>query len=200
LGALLLASACITSRPLVMPELALVQRAEDFHTYPLRRVGIMPFSGAALDADAALELQEALFQEIAVLAPYELVKLDARDLAEVEESEPFRRGYYRAGTIIAVSRRYDLDAIVFGSVAQQRFYPPQSLSMQVDMVAAETGLVVWSAAVHLDASDPRVREGIERFFGGLEQSDETTVRARDVALLSPERFARFAAYQVASTL
>ena len=70
------------------------------------------------------------------------------------------------------------------------------LSVQMDMVSAETGLVVWSAAVHLDASDPLVREGVEIWAGGgAEDAGDW-----EVALMSPSRFARFAAWQIASLL
>ena len=80
-----------------------------------------------------------------------------------------------------------------------QFFPPQKLSAQLDLVAAETGLVIWSSAVHLDANDPHVREGLEAYYGSLDDGWEGQQDWR-IALLSPARFAQFAAYQVASLL
>src|ERR1051326_6554850 len=97
--------------------------------------------------------------------------------------------------MIGLSQRYSLDAILFGTVTQERFYPPQLLSLPVDLVSAETGLVIWSASVHLDATDQRVIDGLEVFYG-----NETDNESWHVALLSPERFARFAAFQIACLL
>jgi hypothetical protein len=80
-------------------------------------------------------------------------------------------------------------------VTQERFYPPQLLALQADLVSAETGLVIWSSTVHLDASDPRVLDGLQVYYG-----NEDDREAWRVALLSPERFARFAAFQIACLL
>lgn len=195
LGLLLALAGCL-ARPLRMPELASSRVVEDIDTYRLSRVGILPFSGADVGAEQALALQAAFHSELSRSVPFELVPLEARDLAEIEESDPQRLGWYRPRTIIELSRRYSLDGLVFGSVTQQRFFPPQILSVQVELVSAETGLVLWSSAVHLDGADPRVQEGLELFYGSSSR-DTSGSPAWDVALLSPERFARFAAYQIA---
>ena len=65
----------------------------------------------------------------------------------------------------------------------------------MDMVSAETGLVIWASAVHLDATDDRVVDGLKVYYGNETQEDDWRL-----ALLSPERFARFAAFQVACLL
>ena len=80
-------------------------------------------------------------------------------------------------------------------MTQERFFPPLLLTVQLDMVAAETGLVIWTSGVHLDAGDPRVAEGLRYHYEGGE--DENAWR---LALLSPELFARFAAFQIACLL
>jgi len=193
-----LLAACAVPRHLEMPYLAHAQVAPDFDTYELRRVGLLPFGGAELGAGMAEALQLSFFSEVSQAAPYEVVLLEEPDLEEVERSEPYRRGWYKPRTIIAISRRYNLDGLLFGTVTQQRTYPPQILSLQVDLVSAETGLAIWSSTVHLDAADQRVRDGLQLYYQGArgdENAPEWTV-----ALLSPERFARFAAFQVACLL
>jgi len=197
----LLLGGCLSGRPLEMPALAVAQVSGDFGTYEVRRVGIMPFVGEVPEATARA-LQLGLFSEMQLSSTFELVVLDPSDLEEVEVSEPFRRGWYRPRTIIDLSKRYKLDAILFGQVTQQRFFPPQLLSLQVEMVAAETGLVIWSSSVHLDATDQRVLDGLQIYYGngGARRRDGSEVDDWRLALLSPERFARFAAYQIASLL
>ncbi len=187
-----LGAACATARE--VPILATAQVAEDFATYRLRRVGLPPVAGERLDVEHGSELQESLFAELSRTTPYELVALLPEDLAEVLESEPHRRGRYAPRTVADVARRFDLDGVLFATVTHQRHFPPLQVSVQVDLVAAETGLVIWSGSVHLDATDPRVRRGLEVWGGG--DVDGTW----QVALLSPDRFARFAAWQIASLL
>ncbi len=190
----LAAGGCLAPMEDSVPILATAEVADDFESYEIRRVGLLPFAGEGLtDADRQ-GLQAAFCAEIARFAPYEVVLLGEGDLEAIEKSDPYRRGWYRPRTILSIAQRYQLDAILFGTVTSRRFYRPQSLGMTIDLVAAETGLAIWSSSVYLDAADPRVREGIEAFY---RSEDEDT---RRVALLSPERFARFAAFQVASLL
>jgi hypothetical protein len=199
LGALL--AGCLSQRPLEMPALASAKVSSDFASYEVRRVGLMPFVGAELAAGQGHALQLGLYSELQQATPFEVVMLDQRDLEEVEVSEPFRHGWYRPRTIIELSKRHRRDSILFGQVTQQRFFPPQVLTLQVEMVAAETGLVIWSASVHLDAGDQRVVDGLQVYYGngGARREGQSAEEWR-LALLSPERFARFAAYQIARLL
>ena len=185
------ASGCLTPLDPIMPDLARAQVASDLDTYRLERIGLLPFSGEVLPARRRAELQQALHTELSGAGPYELVLLTEKDLAEIETSEPYKRGWYRPRTIIDLSQRYQLDGLLVGTVTQLRFYPPQILGLQVDLVASETGLVVWSAQVHLDAEDRMVRQGLDIFYSG-----DRDRQAGKLALLSPERFARFAVFQV----
>lgn len=191
----LLAGGCLTGHHPSMPRLASAVVSSDFDSYALHRVGLLPFTGRELDGEQGIALQHALHSELSQSTPFEIVLLDANDQAELESSDPYRRGWYKPKTIIGLSERYSLDAILFGTVTQERFFPPQLLSLQVDLVSAETGLVIWSASVHLDASDQRVLDGLQVYYGN-EADDESW----HVALLSPERFARFAAFQIACLL
>ena len=183
-----------------MPTLATARVVSDFETYRIARVGLMPFAGDGLTEEQSAALEAAFFTEVSHSTPYELVKLTPHDLAEVHESDAYRRGWYAPATIVALARRYSLDALMFGTVTQSQFFPPQKLSVSVDMVAAETGLVIWSSSVHLDATEERVRAGVEAYFSKPDGKAENPTQDWRMALLSPSRFAQFAAFQVASML
>ena len=190
---------CATGRP-SMPTLATARVASDFDTYRIGRVGLMPFAGDDLTEEQSAGLEAAFFTEISHSTPFELVKLDPLDLQEVRASDAYRRGWYAPDTIVATARRYSLDAVLFGTVTQSQFFPPQKLSVSVDMVAAETGLVIWSSTVHLDATEERVRDGLEAYFSNTRGKVEDDSQDWRTALLSPSRFAQFAAFQIASLL
>jgi len=186
---------CIMLPRASMPRLANAVVSRDFETYQLRRIGLPPFRGRNLPPEQGVALQRALHTELSQSTPFEIVQLEGGDMAELESSDPYRRGWYKPRTIIGLSQRYSLDGILFGTVTQERFFPPQLLALQVDLVSAETGLVIWSGSIDLDASDGRVQTGL-RLYYGVEEDDENW----RVALLSPERFARFAAFQIACLL
>lgn len=197
LAAALFAAACRTA-PRDAPILARANVADDFSSYRILRVGVMPFQGSSVDAAQAQVLQGSLGAEMQAVSPYEIVLLGERDLQEVRSADAHRLGWYPTETIISVARRHRLDGLVFGTVVRQQQFPPLQFDMQVDLVAAETGAPVWSALVQLDAADPRVQEGLEAYYGG--RGDDSGQPGWRIALLAPNRFARFAAWQVASLL
>lgn len=190
-------AACLSVSRSVEP-LAEARIVSDFDTYTLRRIGLLPFAGDGLARGRSEELQAAFFAEISAATPFEVVPLEPRDLDEIQISEPYRRGAYEPRMIIGLSRRFNLDAILIGTVTDQQHFPPQRLGIQVDMVAAETGLVIWSASLQLDAAKRRVRDSL-RVWSQLDQGD-LDGEGWELALISPRRFGRFAAWQVARLL
>ena len=192
-----LGSSCFMTRDLKMPALAHAVVASDFDTYALHRVGLMPVAGLDDNPVLAESFRLALESELSRSAPYELVILSEAQLEAVEDSEPHLKGFYRPRTILALSQRYQLEGLLFPTITQQRDYPPQELGVVLDLVAAETGLAVWSARLHIDANDPAVVRGLKVYYG-VGNADAS--HPWEIALLSPERFARFAAYQLALLL
>ena len=190
--------ACVTTRANV-GNLAQASVASDFHTYGLKRVGLLPFQGEGLDSDSARELQSAFVTELTTGTGLEVVPLTAADLEEVAKSEPFRRGSIKPATVLALSKRYRLDGLFTGTVSDVRGYAPQRLCVDLDLVASETGIAIWSASAHLDASDERVRLGLEQWIekthGGTNANE-----GLEIYLMSPRRFAQFAAAQIAALL
>ena len=120
----------------------------DFETYQLERIGLLPFLGLELGTDQAFELQSTFFTEFSVETPFEVVPLYRNDLEEVPGSEPYRRGGYDPRTIIDIARRFRLDGVFVATVTDYQFYKPQRLSVQVDLVASETGVAIWSSSIH----------------------------------------------------
>lgn len=193
----LMLGACMAA-PSTPDRLASAQVVPDFDSYVLRRVGLVPLTGPTLSTARASELQSAFFAELSAATRYEIVQLSSADLTEVPRSEPYRRGWYEPHTIIDLARRYRLDAVFVGTVTDEQPFPPQRLGVQLDLVASETGLVVWSAAVQLDASQERVVSRLEAW--ARDELGEAERQDAHLILISPRRFARFAAHEVAGAL
>jgi hypothetical protein len=68
-----------------------------------------------------------------------------------------------------------------------------------DFIASETGLSIWSASAQLDASDERVRRGLEQWIRN-NRSGSSANEGTEIYLMSPRRFAQFAAAQIAALL
>lgn len=195
-GALL--AGCASTRADV-GNLAHASVTNDFHTYGLRRVGLLPFQGACLDGESARDLQAAFATELSTGSGFEIVPLTAADLEEITKSEPFRRGSIKPATVLALSKRFRLDGLFAGTVTDARGYTPLRLCVDLDLIASETGLSIWSASAQLDASDERVRRGLEQWLL-KSRSGASANEGAEIYLMSPRRFAQFAAAQVAALL
>ncbi|QDV05038.1 hypothetical protein Poly30_05330 [Planctomycetes bacterium Poly30] len=171
----------------------------DFESYTLRRVGVLPFSEINKDPMAAHEvgaIETSFHSEFAAATPYDLVPLRAQDLAELLPPDPFREGWYAPATLRTLRERFRLDAILVGTITSRRVVVPQVLGVQLDLVSCETGQTIWSADLQLDASSEETREAIDSWAHG-QLGEEHGAK---MTLLSPKKFASFAAYQMARLL
>jgi hypothetical protein len=195
---LVLASACQSAREIDTP-LGSYRRSGDMGSYQLRRVGLLPIDGRAAASCDASALHAALSAEFTRVTRFEVIALEARDLEETVRSHAHLRGWYDPRSILALARRYQLDGLLVTTVTQADPYPPQQLDLQIDLVSTETGLVLWTANLQLDSSLARVRKAVERYRAVRRPAPGET-DSRDGTLLSPDRFARFAAYELARLL
>ncbi len=194
-GLLLLAAAsCRSTEELVQRDLATARVVNDFDSYQFRRVGLLPFAGRDLTTDRAEILQSAFYAELSRSTDFEIVPLSAADVLEVPHSDPVRKGWYEPETILALARRYRLDGLLVGTAIDVQSFAPQKLSLQLELVSAETGAAVWTAAVHLDGGDERVVRALRA------RARKTSDEQEDIVLLSPRAFARFAAEEIAKLL
>ena len=194
-----LCASCAALNAPSSPPLANAHSVPDLSSYRLRRVGLLPFNGKGLDPARSRELQESFLFELAGRSKFEVVLLTPQNLAEVDAAQPYERGVYTARSILDISERFRLDGLLVGTVTQMQVYSPQLLGMQLELVAAETGLVIWSSECRIDGADSGFQARLARY-----QASQSTADGSDgemeVTLLSPARLMRFAAAQVAATL
>ncbi|MBL8858650.1 MAG: hypothetical protein JNL28_09110 [Planctomycetes bacterium] len=190
----LLCGACGTVRQNVEP-LAIVRLAADRDLYELRRVGILPIVARDLRLDEERALQGALALHLSARMHAEVVVLDRNDVTEVPNNEPFRTGRIEPKAVLALARRYNLDGFVTTNITERRTYAPQRLGLEIELTACDTGLPIWSSSLRLDAAQERTQRALRAWFAnerGTPGANETA----DLYLLSPLRFAEFAAAQV----
>jgi hypothetical protein len=196
LAALLLLAACTTPRQTVQP-IGTAAKSSDFDAYPMRRVGLLVPDGEGLDSDFLRGLRDALASELAGRKPYEIVPLDALDMEAVDRLEPSHTGRVRAAPVLALAKRSSLDGLITTRVLEMRAYAPVRLVLGLDLIAVETGAVIWSGSVCVDASDGETRAAIRSWQKSVRGAGDND-RALD--MLSPSRIAEFAALQSAMLL
>lgn len=195
--ALLGAAGCMgpSTRPPI--PIGTARASADFHSYDLRRVGVLPPEGDGLDADSSIALRDALAIAFTAETTYEMVPLGAPELESVGTVAPARSGRTQPDAILDVARRTGCDAILSPRVVDLRWYEPVRLGLEVDLIAVETGLVIWTSQVKVDTGNLRTLESIAAWQGATRAGGDTD---RAVDVLSPRRLGEFAAAQVAMLL
>lgn len=201
----LIASAC--ALPLVLagcrsaptqeaPLLATGKITSDFASYSIRRVGLLPIQSEGSDGAGDEALEQAFHAELVASTGYEVIVLSQHDLLELDALQPLRRGSYSAASLLELRRRFLLDAVAVGVVSNRRVVPPQCLGVQLDLISCETGATLWSSRVLLNAADAETREALATWS----EQHTDSIDGAELVLLSPRRFARFAAWQVMQLL
>lgn len=193
-------SGCIGVQGQRVEHLAVASVASDFNTYSIRRVGLLPMIGRTVDQEHAEILQSAFFTELSMQTPFEIVPLRAKDLEEIDHRESYLLGNYEPEMVISLARRFRFDAMFIGTVVDYQFYTPQQLSVEMELVATETGAAIWTGSIQLDGSSNRVRRSIQAFYSDSGAVESEDGEGWELALLSPRLFAQFAAWQIARML
>lgn len=189
--------ACASTTKEIVP-LANARVVSDIGSYQLQRVGLMPPVGTRLTPQQRDDIQAACLAEFSASAAIEVVRLTDRDLEAIPSLDPHRKGAYSGQAVLAIARRYRLDGLLIPTVTDLQVHPPQRLGLAVDLVSAETGQALWMSSVQLDAAQERTRRSIEAWAHN--NQGDVSDHAWEVTLLSPKRFARFAAFHLASLL
>ncbi|MEZ5973478.1 MAG: hypothetical protein R3F17_01425 [Planctomycetota bacterium] len=175
------------------PVLGSARVVSDIDSYSLRRIGLLPLEGMDPTLAESREMAMVLGAEFAARTGLEVLVMQPSDLTEVTHLEPHRLGRFEIATVIELGRRHRLDALLVPSLIERRGYPPQRLTLQVDLVSTETGMSLWFGQVQADAGEGRTQEAVEYWV-----ESENGERGCDwqVVLLSPKRFYRFVCHQL----
>lgn len=163
----------------------------------LKRVAVLPTArpedGAAQSAaDAAVQLQLGLLEELRQSVPFESV---------VYKSSPARmlQGYQELRTTDAlpsnllqeIQRQTDADAMLFSSVTAFSPYPPLLIGVKLTLVRVHDGTILWQFDDAMNAGDPPTLNDARRFL--REKLGVETDPPPALSMDSPQRFTRYAA-------
>lgn len=196
-SALLGAVGCQSTGPKAVVPIGTARASADFDAYHLRRVGVLPPHGEQVEHDLRDSMRDALAAAFAAETPYEIVPLGSVETDSVARVDPARTGRVRPEAVLEVARRGGLDGVLAARVVDLRPYEPVRLGLEVDLIAVETGAVLWSAQVRVDTGDQRTVDAIASWQHAVRAGGESE---RAVDFLSPRRLGEFAAAQVAMLL
>ncbi len=199
--AIVLTAGCISFReptPAPVP-LASAHQSLPSDGRPIRRVVVPPFqdlNGSSRDAE---QVRTALIRALGRSQRFELVPLGETELREVLPASTFETGVIPREALISSARRYRADGVLFGVLTHYKPYEPLVIGITVELAAASTGEVVWSASGLYDAGTQDVTEDVHNYHD-TELAASGSLEGWRLILMSPSRFTDYACSRLAATL
>jgi hypothetical protein len=174
--------------------------SDELASRKIRRVVLAPFEDEARTGPARAAIQEAFAHEFEKATSVEVVAIDAMAHMEAaQDDRPRRTGQYHLESILELALRHDADGVLFGTITSYRAYAPQKLGIRVDLVSANSGLLLWSAHAEFDMADDDARFTLESDYKKY-ASKEPQALSWDHAMNSPGRFASLVSAEAVATL
>jgi hypothetical protein len=169
----------------------------------VRRVAVLPLTiqGSGRNLDAGREtLAPIVYSELAKSGRFELIMVSGKQLRSwtgrsvwtVTDKLP-------AEFLSRIQTETGCDAVLFSQLNRYDPYPPLAVGLAMHLVQTELAQVVWAVDEMVDASDPTVATGAQRFAARNVADANPIADSRDV-LRSPRRFGQYSVNTLVSTL
>lgn len=173
-------------------------KSDEYKRMCIRRVLLLPFE-YNVDREAIIdEVTEAFAVELRKIGSFEVIVPSGSTTKLVSEYEIWDKGSINLTTLLALRKKYDVDAIVFGNITHYRPYEPMLLGVKAGMISTDTGTVVWSADGVFDSNENEVAELVKHYFESTHQKN--ALYGWKLILLSMRRYSQFVANQITETL
>ncbi|MEF8787564.1 MAG: hypothetical protein V5A84_00710, partial [Planctomycetota bacterium] len=121
------------------------------------------------------------------------------DMEGLNAAQALREGGVPVDALAAAQDRYAADVLVLGRITAYDPYFRPTLGVSAVALDPADGTVRCSASRLWDAASPDVKDGIDKFYRTAARGDEKQY-GRQVYLVSPGYFRRFAAHSLAREL
>jgi hypothetical protein len=207
LGLLLAGCAAVPARtrqalgPSYTPQNVFV--ASDNLPASIRRVVILPLtmSGTGRNLESGRDALGPILQtELARSGRFELVPVTAHQLRSWTGRSGWTiRDRLPDGFLARLQEETGCDAVLFSQLHQYHPYPPLAVGLTLHLVETELPRVVWAVDEIIEASDPTVATGAQR-FSARNPTEPGPLGDRGDALRSPRRFGQYAAFTLVETI
>jgi hypothetical protein len=190
---LLLAAGCAAHQPRVSVYVSNLRANE----MPSRLV-VVPFASPVGGEEASPITTQAFALEIQRILRNDVIVTPADDARLLAEADLWTRGRVDVESLVEARKKYMADAFLFGSVTQYKPYDPPILGVNLRLLSASTGEVIWAAGGLFDARDADVRWLGEAYYNN--SSMRRDLYGPEVLFMSPRLYAGFVADRVLAPL
>jgi hypothetical protein len=165
---------------------------------PVRRVLVLPFTAGDAPPGHPALMQEAFAQVLRATCGFEVVAPDSGEIPRTSREELERGRVRDVASLIRLHREWGCDAVLVGRLAFSRAHGEPAAGLELSLVDARDGMLLWTARDAIDARIQATRHSLLRFRA--EEAATGGEEATDVAQVPAESFARFAAVSFIRTL
>ncbi len=169
----------------------------DYHN--VQRVLLVPFTIESGRDKVMDEVTDAFMIELQKKSTFEAVKPQGFQDMMSQQKDVWSRGLIRPETIIEAKSRYNVDAIIIGTITQYQPYEPPVLGIKIAMFSAVSGNIMWSTDAIFDSSEASVIQLLKAYYKKVYQRKQSLYDWK-IILLSMKRYARFVAHHMVDTL
>lgn len=167
----------------------------------VRRVLVLPVAlGGLGPEETAITLDGAVSQALQAQQRFEVVPLPRAELRRLfGVPEIASTAALPHGMLDELTKRFAVDAVLFTDITVYQPYRPQSIGLRSKLATTRDVRLVWTFDEVISASDPAVANSARR-QPFVEAQGRSPVDLSPATLLSPSRYAAFAAGEMFRTL
>lgn len=162
------------------------------------RVALVEFEDSSGHPQISSDLTEALFIALQKRQFFGLtiVRQDNPDWRSLQENLDSLQALRQ---LLTIRDTVKCNAILVGTITEYTPYPHMSIGLRLKLVDLTDGQLVWGLEQVWDGSDRHVQRRIRRHFRGDLRLGPAPLE-EELVLVSPLKFGRFVAHEVAETL
>lgn len=174
-------------------------KSGEYKSLNIQRVLLIPFTYETSREKIVDLVTDAFFVELQKSAKFDVVLPHEFHEDFLKQDDLWIKGLVRPETIIEAKKRYQVDAIIFGTITRYKPYEPPTLGIKMSMFSTTTGTVIWTSDTIFDGSASSVVQLLKEYYKENYQEDQSLYGWK-IVMLSMERFSQFIAHHVIATL
>lgn len=174
-------------------------KSQEYNNSRLHRVLLLPFTIESNRDKVVNEVTDAFFIELQKISQFSVVVPQGFQDILSQQKDIWTRGLIKAETIVEAKKRFNVDAIICGTITQYQPYEPPILGIKIGLFSTMTGNIMWSADAIFDSSDAEVIKLLKNYYKEHYQRKQS-LYDWEILLLSMKRYAQFVAFHIVGTL
>ena len=161
---------------------------------PMRRVAMLPLSGAQLTPEALRDITTAFQAELSKKAIFEVVPVTGAELEaicgqrQLSSVEPMP-----ADLLDALRQKLGAEGVLFTDITHLHPYRPVAIGVRAKLVDIGSGAISWACDCVYDSGHPAIAENARQFQRQFSDPHRAIPDDGGSVLISPTRFAKFVA-------